>query len=248
MLSVDTEIRRGAVWITLLDATTLPPLRGNAAWFERAGLTDAEIHAAEAFRHPLAQACHLGARLLARSALADRTGCPPRAFEFAPGPFGKPTVRSPDDALGWEFNLSHGGCLVACATARHPVGIDVEPRTRAIDPLPIARAHFRPEEAAWLDATEAHARDRFLALWTIKEAYLKARGVGLSVPLSTVRVVPVGGLAFAAHAADDAGAAWRVRLHRVQGHWLALATLSPDATSAMTWWRQPQRWRRPAAA
>lgn len=232
--SAGTEAADHALRICLLDATALPPLRGNAAWFRDAGLTEAELHAAGCFRHSMAQACHLGARLLARSSLAARSACSPDAFEFASGAFGKPEVRAPAGALGWHFNLTHGGYLVACATARHPVGIDVEPRCRDIEPMVLAQAHCSREEAAWLRASPRRSRDRFLALWTLKEAYLKGRGIGLSVALSGVRIRPCRGGGFVIQA--DGAPPWHARLHRVRGHWLALAAPVPGGPAGMVWW------------
>lgn len=225
--------------LALLDAKSLPPLQGYAGWYRRAGLSDAEIATAAEFRHPVARACHLGARLLARSSLAARIGCQPHQLDFARGAFGKPEVRGPAGAVGWHFNLSHGGHLVACATARHPVGIDVESRAREIDPLPIAQSHFSVAEAAWLAACPSRSRDRFLALWTLKEAYLKGRGIGLSGPLSIIRIRPHGARGFEVHADGDPSAAWQARLRRVRGHWLSLATPGSVQPPLMAWWDAP---------
>lgn len=225
--------------LTLLDVQTLPLLQGNASWYRRAGLSDAEIATAAEFRHPVARACQLGARLLARSSLAARIGCQPQDLAFARGPFGKPEVRGPAGAVGWHFNLSHGGHLVACATAPHAVGIDVESVAREIDPLPIARSHFSAAEAAWLAACPSRSRRRFLALWTLKEAYLKGRGTGLSAPLSNFRLRPTGARGFDVHADSDPSARWHARLHRVRGHWLSLATPVPARRTSMAWWEAP---------
>jgi 4'-phosphopantetheinyl transferase len=78
---------------------------------------------------------------------------------------------------------------VAVAVARdRPVGVDAEDRERRVDWAVVARRFFAPVEVASLDAlaTEALRRERFFALWTLKEAWLKARGLGLALALDGV--------------------------------------------------------------
>lgn len=103
------------------------------------------------------------------------------------GPYGKPQLRMPD---AWEFNVSHAGRWVVCALAPTAVGIDIEP-VRAID-LRIAERFFQPGEYA---ALMAHAPDRrpdfFFRLWTAKEAYVKALGLGLRRDFASFGVAPL---------------------------------------------------------
>ena len=96
-------------------------------------------------------------------------------------PDGKP--RLADDALA--FNLSHSGSLALVAVSQvGPLGVDVEEHRviREVDRL--ARRYFTPGEAA-LVAAEPRA---FFRLWTRKEAWIKAQGGGLAIPLDTVDV------------------------------------------------------------
>jgi 4'-phosphopantetheinyl transferase len=70
----------------------------------------------------------------------------------------------------------------------HDIGIDVESRARMLPTAELARRFFSRSEAAHLAPLDAPLRQaRFLALWTLKEAYLKARGFGLSLPLDSIR-------------------------------------------------------------
>ena len=92
-------------------------------------------------------------------------------------PVGRPIADPPVDV-----SLSHGGGWVAVAAYRHGrIGVDVEAR-REVSPG-LARRCLAPAELAWLGrAPDAPTRqDRFVRLWTAKEAYLKAIGTGLGV-------------------------------------------------------------------
>lgn len=113
-----------------------------------------------------------GAGWLLQQALA-RQGIPPAQQNLTYNPWGKPQLPQQD----LFFSLSHSGPLVLCAVADHPVGVDVDHRC----PAAVARRHFAPEEQT------AAPTDR-LRIWTAKEAFLKALGVGLTIPLDTFRV------------------------------------------------------------
>ncbi|WP_306026874.1 4'-phosphopantetheinyl transferase superfamily protein [Stappia sp. MMSF_3263] len=115
----------------------------------------------------------------------------PRDWRFDTGAQGKPEVATGLPRVG--FNLSHATGLVALAVAYDetgvfsgdPVGVDVEQATRNIGPG-IARRYFAPEEVTDLEALpEPEQRDRFFALWSLKESYIKATGYGLSMPLDS---------------------------------------------------------------
>lgn len=103
------------------------------------------------------------------------------------GPYGKPRLRM---ASPLEFNVSHAGQWVVCALAPTAVGIDIE-RVREID-LRIAERFFQPAEYA---ALMAHAPGQraacFFRLWTAKEAYVKALGLGLRRDFASFGVAPL---------------------------------------------------------
>lgn len=95
---------------------------------------------------------------------------------------GRPVADSPVDV-----SLSHGGGWIAVAAHRHGrVGVDVE-AVREVGPA-LARRCLSPAELSWLDhaADAPDRRERFLRLWTAKEAYLKAIGTGLGTDPRTV--------------------------------------------------------------
>ncbi len=140
---------------------------------------------------------------------------PPAAWRFREDPGGKPSLVEDARAPALSFSLSHTRGLVACAIAGGgDVGIDVEGVDRRVDAGLAQRFFSEPENRALAACpTEAARTARFLELWTLKEAYLKAIGVGLSHPLNTVvfAIDEGGHVAFSAPPGVDA-ARWRFRL------------------------------------
>jgi 4'-phosphopantetheinyl transferase len=121
---------------------------------------------------------------LTRAALARHTGVEPAAMRFTRDRLGKPELVDPA-RTGLSFNISHTGELVLCGVSwAGSVGVDVERHDRTLNDLALARRFFAPDEAAELEAVAAAGRRRaFFELWTLKEAYVKACGRGLSMPL-----------------------------------------------------------------
>lgn len=127
-------------------------------------------------------------RALTRAALSAYRNFPPRAWQFSFGEWGRPEIVDPYTPLDLHFNISHTSGFVAVAISRCPeIGIDVERVDRSVDIEAVARAVFSERElvhflrcgtAGWL----GDARGRFFDLWTLKEAYIKARGLGFSLP------------------------------------------------------------------
>lgn len=126
------------------------------------------------------------AHALLRSALSEFGDRRPEAWRFADGPFGKPALTDPVSSL--SFNLTHARGLVACAVAASAdVGLDVEAITRATNWRGIASRYFSSAEREEIDRLEpGRQAARFFELWTLKEAFVKALGVGLSQPLSAI--------------------------------------------------------------
>lgn len=91
---------------------------------------------------------------------------------------------------GLYFNVSHSTGQSIIGFAHGEVGVDVEADRAAPDYLDIAEHFFAPSEIRWLRALApgAELQRGFLRLWTVKEAWLKATGQGLAIPLASVRV------------------------------------------------------------
>jgi 4'-phosphopantetheinyl transferase len=128
----------------------------------------------------------LATRALMRTALSYGRSVAAQAWQFKVNAQGKPAVDCavhPD--CGVHFNLSNSLGLVVCLVAEDAeVGVDVEPLERADQILKLAPEVFSAAEQAQLAALEgAEKLDRALSLWTLKESYIKARGMGLALPL-----------------------------------------------------------------
>jgi 4'-phosphopantetheinyl transferase len=169
----------------------------------------------------------LASRAMLRKALADVTGRCPAVWKFRASPHGRPEIEAPEDYRDLKFNVSHSGALSACLVSWHRlIGIDVELIKRVDEALQIADRHFAPPEIAYLRAAAAHEMERrFLQLWTLKEAYFKALGSGLSGPLNEVIFgVDRGTVAasFGAGIADDP-ARWQFDLREIDGYVVATA-------------------------
>jgi 4'-phosphopantetheinyl transferase len=170
---------------------------------------------------------YLLAHVLLRRALSQYEDAPETCWEFAREKHGKPFIVSPVCAP-LSFNLTHTSGLVACAISRQQVvGVDAERMDRS-GFLEIAPTVLAPVELHTLSATpEAGQAEQFCTYWTLKEAYVKAHGSGLSTDLQD----------FAVHIDNGSGAAveflhgehqdpedWQLRLFRpTPSHILAVA-------------------------
>jgi len=125
-----------------------------------------------------------------RMILAQYLNVEPRELRFVAQAGGKPEFDSPFRSAGIQFNLSHSSELALLAVAREAtVGVDVE----WIDPDlrigEVAERFFSAAEVSVLNALPAEERvEAFFSCWTRKEAYIKALGEGLSVPLDSFEV------------------------------------------------------------
>lgn len=111
-------------------------------------------------------------------------GRSPAALRFGADSFGKPFLTGP---AALQFNLSHTTGLTALAVSSSALGIDVETRDSSVPFRDAASSVLTAAEQAAL-ARAADWDDAFLALWTAKEAVLKAEGKGLYLPLSDIEV------------------------------------------------------------
>src|SRR5207245_2733890 len=127
--------------------------------------------------------------IVAHGVLRDLLGrylqAQPGRITFVYNAFGKPDV-SPEFGNRLTFNLSHsaGLALIAIASASN-VGVDVESIQARPDYADIARHFFSAAEVNYLIIYTSHRyAEAFFSCWTKKEAYLKACGEGLAIPLN----------------------------------------------------------------
>jgi 4'-phosphopantetheinyl transferase len=202
-------------------------------------LNESERARAARFVFPRNRVEYVAAHVLARRALAAATGYPAAEFHFEAGVHGKPVARIGDTAAGTHFNLSHSRGMVAVAVAPFEHGLDVEPLDRSVN-LSIAGRYFCPEEIAWLGGLPQERQgEGFLRLWTLKEAFIKATGLGLSQELDSFwfEVFPPA-IRFKAAIADDP-ASWRFEQRDLEGRFMAAVgfRLPPGPAPEVTWWQ-----------
>jgi len=114
----------------------------------------------------------------------------PAQLEFRQGPYGKPELASTARSEPLNFNLSHSheAALVA-VTHGGQIGVDIEYIKREFQWQEVAERFFAPGEIARLRALPVEKQQRaFFTCWTRKEAYIKAKGGGLSIPLKDFEV------------------------------------------------------------
>jgi 4'-phosphopantetheinyl transferase len=210
-----------------------------------ARLEDAALPLAESERTRAARFHHLSdrwefllGRLMARHLLSGRSGVPPGEFRFVENAHGRPEIAHPSLDRPLRFNLSHSGGIVACVLGEaQQIGVDVERLDRPpIDPRVIRRYCSEPEQAALAEMPEALRHERFLELWTLKEAYVKARGTGLTLPLRKVSFdVGVEGPGDVSFNGIDEEARWMFAHTRLEPrHLLAVAAeRDPDAEAGV---------------
>lgn len=189
-------------------------------------LTAAEKMKLNTFVSKTAASEYLGARTAIRLLLSlyyPQRGT--NEWKFDANPYGKPHIGNPIENV--EFNLSHSGQSVVCALSLHrALGIDIEQVRRPPNLLDFARDSFSPSEVMEL---ATHPQDnqinRFFEYWTLKESYIKARGMGLSLPLDqfSFRIrQPEIRISFEPRIQDDPNH-WRFWLSKRDGLQLALA-------------------------
>jgi 4'-phosphopantetheinyl transferase len=116
-----------------------------------------------------------------REILAHYLGADSRGLSIVRDPNGKPVLQP--DVLA--FNVSHSGDLALIAVSRvGPLGIDVERERAEVATVDLARRYFTRSEAALVEANPR----TFFRIWTRKEAWAKAQGLGLAIPLDAVDV------------------------------------------------------------
>lgn len=141
------------------------------------------------FRFESDRAAYAAAHLLLRSALTwCAPGIPPATWELTSDRLERPEVVAPNTCPKLRFNISHTRSLVACLVTREiDCGVDVEVRRQVEDMEALAARVLSPAELSGLMALPESLRPtRFFSYWTLKEAYVKARGLGLSLPLDAV--------------------------------------------------------------
>ena len=210
------------LWLTPLDDARDPALTERY----RALLSDAEREQQQRFVFEKDRHRYLVTRALVRTVLARATAVAPHALRFVANDYGKPALAA-EAADDLAFNVSHAGNLVVLAIARGgALGVDTEGVESRISTDDLADRFFAREEADELRTQPAERRQqRFFEYWTLKESYIKARGMGLSLPLDRFgfRFPAPERVSLWTHAdVDHAPQRWRFRQYVTDGHLIAL--------------------------
>jgi 4'-phosphopantetheinyl transferase len=167
-------------------------LATDEATFERleSTLADQERERAGRFIFERDRDRYIAARGILRDLLGKYLGCAPRSIEIAYGPYGKPALAAAAPRPEICFNLSHSHGLAAVAIGQErEVGIDVELIRAEFASEAIAKRYFSAREIDELSRLPAELRtEGFFLCWTRKEAYIKAKGDGLQIPLDSFDV------------------------------------------------------------
>jgi 4'-phosphopantetheinyl transferase len=179
-------------------------------------------------------------RALVRTTLSRYAPVPPAAWVFGQNRHGRPQLMPGQCDRDLRFSLSHTQGLIACAvTLDREIGVDVEymPRPRSV--VEVAERYFSASEVRALRAIPPERQqERFFQYWTLKESYIKARGMGLALPLEQFSFEldapsPIG-IVFDLRLADDPRR-WQFELMRpTPDHMMALGVdRGPGATLAV---------------
>jgi 4'-phosphopantetheinyl transferase len=154
-------------------------------------LSDEEVERRSCFLYERDRTLYTAAHGLLRLCLSAQDGRDPQVHRFVAGPHGRPELCEGDPRLDLRFNISHTPGLVAVATAKGlACGVDVEDMTRVEKVADwLASSVLTSGERAAFEALESKARPlRFASLWTLKEAWLKAVGRGLTIEPNEVEI------------------------------------------------------------
>ena len=142
----------------------------------------------------------LATGLLLQDIVRDELGIESKYLVINKGEHGKPYIDGHPD---FNFNISHSGDMVVVAYGDSLVGVDVERMRCRESDLKVAKRCFLPEEYTFITDDEFNAdldgisystEERFFMVWTMKEAYLKYKGCGISVPMNSFCVKPYEGV------------------------------------------------------
>jgi 4'-phosphopantetheinyl transferase len=150
-------------------------------------LSDEEKQRADRFYFEKDRQQYLTGRATLRELLGRYLECPPASIVFEFNEFGKPSV---PNGLDLKFNISHSGGLALMGfTLAASIGVDLEKIKAGMEIEQIASRFFSSREKEEILQLPAHRQaDAFYQCWTSKEAFIKAHGQGLSLPLDQFEV------------------------------------------------------------
>ena len=199
-------------------------------------LNDDEIQRAARFRFDKHRNRFITGRGSIREILAGKGNCSPQAIEFELNKYGKPSLLKPESIRYMQFNASSSATTGAIAISKGiALGLDIEKikPANSQDYDLIVKNEFTNDEYIWYKKHRDPDRIRlFFELWTCKEAYLKALGMGLSGKLDSFTINLEGPEPQVSHTTLENGELSRLSLHRliINDDYVACLAL-PEKTS-----------------
>lgn len=169
---------------TVLYAASVAPLKDQNLYEQAYSFASSERRSkADRYRFEKDRCLCIGAELLLQYGLRDSNERTP-AFCIKTNSFGKPDL----DNENLHFNISHSGDWAICAVSDHEVGCDVE-EIKSAD-LKIAERFFCREEYAHISEQSSPAEQNllFYRYWTLKESFMKATGLGMTLPFDAFQI------------------------------------------------------------
>jgi 4'-phosphopantetheinyl transferase len=193
-----------------------------------------ELESYQALAQPQHRREYLISQAFLRDVLGSYIGDDSQALEFERNASGKPSLKQCGPSLeNLQFNLSHSAELMACTVTRAgAVGVDVETLAMDSGMLGVADHYFSTSEVASLQNLDGAEQQRlFCKIWTLKEAYIKARGEGLSLALDSFSFECLDSDNIRLRDADGYREDWQFwSLEPVSGQIIAVAAESTGAT------------------
>lgn len=207
-------------------------------------LSEDEYKRAMRYHRPVDRDRFIAGRGILRKIISAYLELPPSQLRFTYNEYGKPAVSDDQNGRGLNFNLSHSAQLILYAVTRgRVVGIDIEYIREDFATLEIAEHFFSKDELAALKSLPADQRTiGFFNCWSRKEAFIKAKGMGVSYPLDRFTVSLAPGEPPALIKVDDDErevAQWKMyELNPGAGYAAALIATEPPVTLKRRHWSE----------
>jgi 4'-phosphopantetheinyl transferase len=192
----------------------------------RSLMSEQEHNKEQSFRFEKDRHSYMLTRALVRIVLSQFATIAAKDWIFKTNLYGRPEISNDDPSIKEiVFNISHTkGLIILGVTHGNALGVDVENVLHRKAPIEIAKNFFsRKEIEDILSLPEGRQQKRFFQYWTLKEAYIKARGVGLSIPLDqfTVHIHDTQRLRMSMDSClDEAPDRWRLWQYQLSSKYL----------------------------
>lgn len=210
-------------------------------------ISPAELTHSQNFLTRQARDSYLITRAFVRTVLSQYIDVSPQSWSFLANAYGKPEIATPSAGRSLRFSVANTDGLVTCAVALdRDIGVDAEVIDSTVETEEIADRFFARAEVSDLRALPPDERPyRFFEFWTLKEAYIKASGLGMSLPLEKFAFVahkekPIE-IAFDSSLVDDKSLVddprnWHFSLLRpIKSHLIAVALGRLPAEEQASW-------------